>query len=115
MDLDQHRARRKLRLQELLMEKIGGMLNEMLDLDSGVLVTIVRVEVSSDSQHAKVFFGVYPASFSDVVLSDLHEIVPKIQQKLNKIIKRRPVPRINFTFDITSKNVEDLHKTLKDD
>lgn len=88
--------RRQQRVEEKLRGVIGGILLEEEEWPEGVLVTITRVEVSEDLEHAAVFMSVFPQSFEDEVFVRLGQILGRLQYLVNRQMRMRPVPKLRF-------------------
>ncbi len=79
-----------------------------------VLVTLTHVDCSANLIEAKV----YISAFSDAKLDSIVEILNKgaysIQQKINKLLKMRPVPKIKFVKDKEIVQASRVQELLKD-
>ena len=93
------------RVNQLLKEEIGRILLKEIDLAEG-LITITRVETSSNLQETRVYISVMPADQIDRVFRDLDREIYNIQQNLNKRLKMRPVPKIKFQKEERTKEAE---------
>ena len=71
------------------------MLREV-DFPEGVLVTLTRVETSSNLIQAKVYISVMPQEMAREILEILRKSVYDFQQKLNERLRMRPIPKIIF-------------------
>lgn len=87
---------RSQRLNELIKEEIGKILLKEVEFPEGSLVTITRVETAVDLFSARVFVSVFPESFAPPVLRQLAAQIYFLQQKLNRKLLMRPVPRLTF-------------------
>lgn len=104
------------RMGELLKEELGNMILRSLDLKSGVLVTITKVETSDDVFHSDVWVSIYPFSEAEEVFEVLKKAESYLQHLLNKRLKSRPVPKIKFKIDLeleASSNVEEISRKIK--
>jgi len=104
------------RVNQLFKKEICKILLRELDL-SGVLVTITRVETSVDLNQAGVYISVMPTDRTDKVFKILERNIYDIQQKLNKRLKMRPIPRIKFKKEgktHEAARVEELLEEIKE-
>lgn len=80
------------------------------------LVTLTRVDSFANLIGAKVYISVFPDKDIDKIIDTLNKGAYSIQQKINKILKMRPIPKIQFVKDniiIKAAKIEELLTTLK--
>jgi len=87
---------RVLRINQLIKKELNKILLDELDIQKDILITITRVETSSNLIQSKVYVSVLPESEKERVEEVLDNIVFKIQKILNKRLRIRPVPKIIF-------------------
>lgn len=85
-----------------------------LDFSNQTIITITRVECSSNMFFAKVFVSVIPENERDDVINVLDNNVRKIQSILNKKLQIRPVPRIEFVKEKMTESAARIEKILGD-
>ncbi|MEK7061725.1 MAG: 30S ribosome-binding factor RbfA [Patescibacteria group bacterium] len=81
-----------------------------------VLVTLTRVDSFANLIGAKVYISVFPDKDIDKIVDILNKGAYSIQQKINKILKMRPVPKIEFVKDkelIKANKVQELLNSIK--
>ncbi|MDD3032816.1 MAG: 30S ribosome-binding factor RbfA [Candidatus Pacebacteria bacterium] len=108
---------RKEKLDIMIQKELSQALLKELDLPSDIVVTVTRVEVSSNGFSAKVYISVLPSEKNEQILKTLTRKVYFIQQALNKKLKIRPVPRIEFVKEKKTEEasrIELLLKQIKD-
>ena len=99
------------RLNEVLKEELGQVILKELEFPLGALVTLTRVETSSELSQAKVFVSVFPENQAGAVLRILNSQIYFLQQKVNKRLLMRPVPKLVFCLEettISASRVEEL-------
>lgn len=115
------------RVNALIKKEVGKILLREVDFPQSVLATITRVETSANLFEAKVYISVMftrrspkgeggPEEQADRVLQILNKRVYDIQQALNKRLKMRPIPRIEFKKEEKIKEagrIEELLEGLK--
>lgn len=80
------------------------------------LVTLTHVEATPNLIEAKAYISVMPEENSEKIVNVLNKGVYEIQQKINKKLNMRPIPKIIFVKDEKIKEaarVESLLETLK--
>ena len=105
------------RVNALINKEVNQIILREFDF-SGVLVTITQVKTSGNLFEAKIFISVMPEERTSQVMGILKKNVYDIQQKLNKRLKMRPVPRIEFVEEKQTRSagrVEELLEKIKKD
>ncbi len=95
---------------------MGKIFLRELDFGKNVLITITEVDASGNMQLADIKVSVYPEKELKKILGFLSKNIYKFQQELNKRMKMRPVPKINFYADVRTRgaaNVEELLEKIK--
>jgi len=107
-------AHRIERLNELIKQVLGRIILEEEDFGPGVLVTIMKAEISQDVLHSNVFLSVYPTQKGEGVLERLDRHIFDLQQLLNKKLEMRPVPKIRFVLDKTEAEAQELDELMEE-
>ena len=105
------------RVNSLIKDELSKILLKEIDFPRSVLVTITRVETAVDLNRVKVYVSVIPESQAAGVFEILNKIIYGLQQKLNKRLKMRPLPRIEFKKEEKTKEaarVEELLEEIKE-
>jgi ribosome-binding factor A len=105
------------RVNSLIKNELSKIFLRELDFPNDILVTITRVETSVDLNQARVYISVMPAGQIDRVFEVLSKGIYDIQQKLNKRLKMRPIPKIKFEREEKTKEagrVEELLEEIKE-
>ncbi len=84
------------RVNQLIKRELGQILLKEIEFPSGILVTLTRVETSVDLKQAKIYVSAIPRIKLDIVLKILNRQIHPLQQKLNKRLRMRPLPKIMF-------------------
>ena len=84
------------KVNSLLQHEIGKILLKDFAFSPEVLVSITRVDTSSNMIETKVYVSVFPETKSDGILNALSKSVQDIQYQVNRKLKMRPVPKIRF-------------------
>lgn len=103
-------SRRQKRIRELLRGEIGRIIrNEMSDGVSS-LMSITIVEVSKDLGVAKIYISFLDGEDTKKYLSRLRKAEGFIRSELNKVVRLKRMPRLNFYIDKTIANAFKLEK-----
>lgn len=86
------------KLNMLLRDELGKIIDREMEFPDGALVTITHIASSPDLRYATVFLSVFNGNH-DNILKMLAKNVYDIQQQLNKVLRMRPVPKIRFAID----------------
>ncbi len=65
----------------------------------GVLVTLTSVDTTPNLIEARVCVSIMPEDKNDKILKVLNKGVYSVQQKINKKLNMRPIPKIIFVKD----------------
>jgi ribosome-binding factor A len=103
---------RILRVNELLQKEIGQILLREFNIGEGSLLTITRVEAFPNLQGAKVYISIMPENKREEVSRTLQRNIFEIQQLLNKRLKMRPVPKIQWVEDRAGGNAQRIGELL---
>ncbi|TSC94635.1 MAG: ribosome-binding factor A [Parcubacteria group bacterium Licking1014_1] len=95
------------KVNSLLKREISKILLRDFDFSFEILVTLTRVEATPNLIEAKTYISVFPDKEADKIIAILNKNVFGIQQKINKILKMRPIPKIKF---IKEKNISEASK-----
>ncbi|MBU0546731.1 MAG: 30S ribosome-binding factor RbfA [Patescibacteria group bacterium] len=109
-------SRRILRLNELIQKELGQIILHEIEFPVNILVTLTRVDVSSDLGEAKIYISCLPDSWINKAIKILKTNIYDIQQQLNHNLNIRKVPRIIFIEEKQTKEagrVEELLEKIK--
>jgi ribosome-binding factor A len=104
------------RVNQLIKKELSQILLREIEFPHEVLATITRVETSSNLIESNVWISVLPEEESERILEILNKNIYFLQQKLNKRLKMRPIPRIKFLEErktIEAAKIEEVLEELK--
>ena len=81
------------------------------------LVTLTHVDASANLIEAKAYISVLPEEKTDKIIEVLNKGVYDVQQKINRLLNMRPIPKIMFKRDkeaIKAGRVEELLEKIKE-
>lgn len=96
--------------QEALAESMGA----RAEFPPGVLVTLVRAEITGDARYAKGTLSVLPEDREDEVLETLKSQDKYIKESLNKKLRLRRIPELHWAIDQTEGKAAEVEKILHD-
>ncbi|MFH1423661.1 MAG: 30S ribosome-binding factor RbfA [Candidatus Nealsonbacteria bacterium] len=103
-------------VNQLIKKELGQIVLREFDFSKNSLVTVTRVETSRNLIHAKVYISVLPEIQSPQVLKTLNQRIYGVQQRLNKRLRMRPIPKINFVEEketVQAGKIEQLLQEIK--
>ena len=101
------------RVNQLIKEELSKILLRGLDISEEVLVTVTRVETSTDLRHSKVFFSVLPREQTKEIQQILNYKIYDFQHQLNKRLKMRIVPKVKFIEEKKIAQAERIEEILE--
>lgn len=101
------------KINVLLKSELNNILLREFDFSPDVLVTITRAETFSNLIQAKVYISVMPENKIGDVLKILNKRIYEIQQKINKRLKMRPVPKIIFKGEEKTQEASRVEEILE--
>ncbi len=89
-------SRRIKRVNQLIKREISKILLREIEVPKDTLVTVTRVESSPDLREGKVFLSIMPEEGKDKIINFLNRKIYHLQQKINKRLKMKTVPKLRF-------------------
>lgn len=108
-------ARQLQKVDSLIRMELAKIIRDEAEIPPGALVTITRVETSIDVAHAATYISVLPENKGAAVLEELERNVYHIQQRLNRRIVRKTVPKIRFVLDRTQAHADHIEDLLREE
>ncbi|MEX2430439.1 MAG: 30S ribosome-binding factor RbfA [Dehalococcoidia bacterium] len=107
-------SRRTERINVLLQEEISRILQkELRDPRLGQVITITRVEVSADLQHATVFISALGDDAQERdALAGLKSAAGYLRRELGQRVQLRHTPELKFVLDVTTRQGDDVLSLL---
>jgi len=104
------------RINQLIKKELSQIILREIEFPQDVLVTITRVEISANLIEGNIWISVLPEEKLKRILEILNKNIYFLQQKLNKRLKMRPIPRIRFLEEkktAEAGKIEELLEELK--
>lgn len=107
-------SKRIQRVNQLIKKELSQIILREVDFPLGLLVTVTGVETSSDLNQAKVYISVMPKNKVQNVLEILEKLIYYLQQKLNRRLRMRPIPRIKFVEEKKTSEAGRIEELLEE-
>jgi ribosome-binding factor A len=107
-------SNRLAKINELILHYISEIISRELDLKPGVFVTVAKVDTTPDLRYTRIFVSIFPEKESGYAMESLENEIYKIQGTLNKKLKMKPLPRIEWKLDTTEAKADEIEKLLKE-
>jgi len=103
------------KVNELIKREIGKIILIEADFPRDIILTITKTETSKDLRYADVFISILPLDKEGEIMELLKKEIYFIQQKLNKKLYMKPLPRIKFVVDRSGENVSRIDELIRED
>ena len=104
------------RVNQLIKRELSQLLLREANFPKNILVTITKVITSPNLIESRVFISVVPERNITKALAILNRQIYDLQQKINRRLRMRPVPRIKFLEDketAEAGRIEEILEELK--
>jgi ribosome-binding factor A len=80
-----------------------------------ILISVTKVNITSDLSIARIYLSIYPSSQAKKVLEAIQNNSFKVKHNLAIVLKNqiRKIPSINFFLDDSLDYIDDIEKALK--
>ena len=85
-----------LKINQLIKKELSQIILCEVEFPPNILVTLTRVETTTNLNEAKVYISSLPETKEEEVLKILNYQIWHLQQLLNKRLRIRPIPKIIF-------------------
>ena len=86
-------------INQLIKTQLGQIINKEIELPDNTIITITRVKTTPDLKIAKVYLTVLPENVRGSVLEILRKNKKNLHTLLQKQIKTKFTPNLNFLID----------------
>ena len=103
------------KVNSLLQHEIGKIIARDFNFPEA-LVTLTHVDTSANLIETRGYISVLPEEKTDAIVTVLNKGVYDVQQKINKMVNMRPVPKIKFVRDkeiLEAAKIEAILEELK--
>jgi len=102
------------RINQLIKKELSQIILKEIEFPQGVLVTVTRVETVSDLKESNIWISALPEEKLKRALEILNKNIYFLQQKLNKRLKMRPLPRIKFLEERKTREAGQVEEILEE-
>ena len=100
------------KINKLIKRHLGEIFLKELSLKPGLFLTVSKVDTTPDLRYTQVFISVFPYKEADYAIKTLIKELYSIQGSLNKKLKMRPLPKLEFKLDPTEEEADKIEKIL---
>jgi len=101
------------RINKLIKQEVSKILCREVDFPKDVLVTVTRVEATPNLIEAKVWISVLPENKKNNVMEILNRQIYNIQQKINRLLQMRPLPKLRFVEEKEIQEADKIEELLE--
>lgn len=106
-------SKRIQRVNQLIKKELGQLILREVEFPRNVLVTITRVETATDLNRTRVFISCLPTTQTAQILSILHYQIHNLQYILNRRLKMKFIPRIEFIEEEKTREAGEIEELLE--
>ena len=102
------------KINQLIRAYLDEIIQKNLSLKEGVFVTIAKIDTSPDLRYTRVFVSIFPEKETGYAIRSLEKEIYNIQGQLNRKLKMKILPRVEFRVDHTEAEADVIEKLLKE-
>lgn len=109
-------SRRIQRVNQLIKQEISKLILREIEGPKDTLITVTRVSSTPDLRESKVFISIIPEENKNKTFLSLNRKIYQLQQKINKRLKMKIVPKIVFVEEkmtASAARIEEILEELK--
>jgi len=82
---------------------------------SGILISVSKVSVTTDLSIAKVYVSIFPATHATALVKELNAVKPSIKHEIAQLTKHqlRKMPELHFYNDDSLEYIEKIDQAVK--
>lgn len=112
-------SNRQKKIAGVLQNDLANVLQHMLreSGQTGILISVSKVNVTSDLSVGKVYVSVFPAANAEKMVDELNLLKPQIKHQIAQLTKHqlRRMPDLSFYNDDSLDYIENIEKAVKGD
>ncbi|MFC1651844.1 30S ribosome-binding factor RbfA [Patescibacteria group bacterium] len=106
--------RRILKVNALIKQEVGKILQDEIDDPRFGFVTIIKVDTSPDLEHAKIFLSYIGSKNKE---KEIRDVIKKnqleVQRRLNHTLEMKNIPLLAFEFDYSIRHADRIERLIK--
>ncbi|MBI5766077.1 ribosome-binding factor A [Candidatus Falkowbacteria bacterium] len=103
---------RIIKINELIREQLGWLINKEIELPPGVIITITKVATAKDLRQANIYVSILPDVKTFQVMKILIINARHLQNLLNEKIVLRNIPKLKFYLDDEERKAIEIDELL---
>lgn len=107
-------SKRIQRVNQLVKRELSQLLLREVKFPTDTLVTVTRVETSPDLRESRIFISVMPEAKTAKIIDFLQGRIYGLQQKINKRLKMKPLPKLKFLEEKKTKEAGRIEELLEE-
>lgn len=100
------------KVNELIKRELGKIILKEIEFPRDTLITITNVDTSPDLREAKILISAIPENQTPQSIRLLRRNIYDLQKKLDKRLRMRPVPRIEFFKETKLEEAQKIEEIL---
>jgi ribosome-binding factor A len=105
-------ADRILKINGLIREQLGQIINVAVEFPPQTILTITRVVTSADLRQANIYVSILPAENEHKAMKILIKEAFNLQRALNEKIVLRSIPKLRFRIDREEQKAAEIDRLL---
>ena len=104
------------KINQLIKKELSNIIIKEIEFPEDAWVTLTRIESSVDLRQCRAYISVMPEDKIKTILKILDSQIYNLQQKLNKRLNMRPIPKIYFVGEeetVRAGRVEEILEKIK--
>ncbi len=102
------------KVNELITQELGKIIQENIEFEPGVMVTVLRADTSETLENTTVYVSIFPEKYRGSAMETLKSRIGEIQKALNRQLSLRFVPKILFKIDDSMEYVMEMDKVFEE-
>jgi len=107
-------SKRIQRVNQLIKKELSQLLLREVEFPTDTLVTVTRVETSPDLREGRIFISILPEAKTARIIDFLNRKIYFLQQKINKKLKMKPLPKLKFFEERKTKEAGKIEEILEE-
>jgi ribosome-binding factor A len=92
--------------------ELSQLFSRELEFPTDCIVSISRVKTSEDLRWAQIWISVLPIDRRSKIRNIVNKKKGLLQKHLNKRLRMKPIPRLQFFTDFTEEKAEGIEQTI---
>lgn len=107
-------SKRIQRVNELIKREVSQIFLKEIEFPKDILITVTRVQTSSDLSQAQIYISVIPDKDSSRILKILNSKISFFQKRVNQLLTMKKVPKIKLIEEKTTREAARIEELLEE-